>query len=106
MALWKIPHKSGIDDVRLKVGRYKKEVKATGSSFLVEEPESPEIGDPKSELTLGQEEFASLIKFLQDNYDRLRWALLCGNNNLNTGGPMLRVPMCAKRPLLPTARAA
>ena len=68
-ALWKIPHNSGIEDVRLKIGRYKKAMLATGSSFLIEEPESPEMGAPKSELTLDQEEFANLIKFLQDNYE-------------------------------------
>ena len=59
---WKIPHNSGKEDVRLKIGRYKKSTKP----FTNDEPENL---NPKSELTLDNEEFAELIKFIQDNYE-------------------------------------
>lgn len=59
---WKIPHNTEREDVRLKLGRYKK-----SSDFDVEE--EPETLVPKSELTLDQEEFKSLIEFLQQSYE-------------------------------------
>src|SRR5687768_14357228 len=58
--LWRIPHNSGREDVRLKVGRYKK-------GFLGEE--QPESVEPKSELTFDNEEFEALVQFLQENYE-------------------------------------
>jgi len=60
--LWKIPHNSEKEDVRLKIGRYKKQ----GTSYTVE---SCENLTPKSELTLDDEEFKNLLKFLQNNYE-------------------------------------
>lgn len=59
---WKIPHDSGRVDVRLKVGRYKK-------SDNLFDPEVVESLEPKSELTFDEEEFDSLITFLQENYE-------------------------------------
>ena len=59
---WKIPHDSGRVDIRLKVGRYKKPV----NPF---DPEVPESFVPRSELTFDEEEFESLITFLQENYE-------------------------------------
>jgi len=61
--LWKIPHDSGIEDVHLKVGRYKR---------TVDLEDVLETSQPKSELTLDQEEFQSLLKFLGDNYEPFR----------------------------------
>ncbi|MCK5085810.1 MAG: DUF4263 domain-containing protein [Candidatus Pacebacteria bacterium] len=58
---WKIPHNSEQEDVRLKIGRYKKSTKP----FAKDEPEDLE---PKSELTLDNEELSELMKFIQDNY--------------------------------------
>ena len=51
---WKIPHDSGKEDIRLKLGRYKKP-----EDFDPEE--EPEVLEPKSELTLDQEEFQALL---------------------------------------------
>lgn len=62
---WKIPHNSDKEDVRLKLGRYKK-------PRALNETEEPESLEPKSELTLDQEEFKSLIDFLQQNYEPFR----------------------------------
>lgn len=59
---WKIPHKSDVEDVRLKLGRYRKPED-------IFDDEAPEFDQPKSELTLDQEEFANLIKFLEDYYE-------------------------------------
>lgn len=59
---WKIPHNTEREDVRLKLGRYKK----PQDFDLEEEPESLE---PKSELTLDHEEFQALIEFLQQSYE-------------------------------------
>lgn len=59
---WKIPHNTKSDDVRLKIGRYKK-----SEDFL--QDETVELDEPKSELTLDQEEFRNLIEFLQDHYE-------------------------------------
>lgn len=59
---WRIPHHSNTDDIRLKIGRYKKEA---GWKFT----ETPDLESPKSELTLDDEEFKNLISFIQDNYE-------------------------------------
>jgi hypothetical protein len=61
--LWKIPHDSGIEDIHLKIGRYK---------LTVDVEEVLETSQPKSELTLDQEEIRSLLKFLGDNYEPFR----------------------------------
>lgn len=62
---WKIPHNTQQEDICLKLGRYKK---PTG--FV--EAEEPETLQPKSELTLDQEEFQSLVEFLRQNYEPFR----------------------------------
>lgn len=59
---WKIPHDSDRIDIRLKVGRYKK----PDYPF---DPEVVESFDPKSEITFDEEEFESLVNFLQENYE-------------------------------------
>lgn len=58
--LWRIPHDSDVNDIRLKVGRYNKD------EFGFEELEND---NPRSELTLDKEEFSNLIDFLLDNYE-------------------------------------
>jgi Domain of unknown function (DUF4263) len=63
--LWKIPHTSQKEDIRLKLGRYKK-----SEDFEIDE--IPESLAPKSELTLDHEEFLALIDFLQENYEPFR----------------------------------
>lgn len=62
---WKIPHDSGAEDIRLKLGRYK----VPADFDLDEEPESQE---PKSELTLDHEEFQELLAFLRESYEPFR----------------------------------
>jgi hypothetical protein len=62
---WKIPHDSGTEDIRLKLGRYK----VPPDFDLDEEPESQE---PKSELTLDQEEFQAMLTFLRESYEPFR----------------------------------
>jgi hypothetical protein len=62
---WKIPHDSGIDDINLKLGRYKKPANRYGKEVV-------EVADPKSELTLVHDEFQALISFLQENYEPFR----------------------------------
>ncbi|MFA5060035.1 MAG: Shedu immune nuclease family protein [Candidatus Omnitrophota bacterium] len=60
-AFWKIPHKnSQQEDICLKIGRYNK------NGFA---PETLENTNPKSELTLDNEEFQKLLEFLSDNYE-------------------------------------
>lgn len=59
---WKIPHNTAQEDIRLKLGRYKKPQE-------FDEDEEVELSDPKSELTLDQEEFQALIDFLSKNYE-------------------------------------
>ena len=61
--LWKIPHTSGKEDVRLKIGRYR---------WNGDLDEVAETLEPKSELTLDQEEFQNLLKFLGENYEPFR----------------------------------
>ncbi len=60
VALWKIPHKSDKEDIALKIGRYNK------TNF---EPETLEVSNPKSELTLDNDEFQELLEFLSNNYE-------------------------------------
>lgn len=62
---WKIPHSTGIEDICLKLGRYKK-------SGYFEQDEEAESLQPKSELTLQHEEFKALIDLLQQNYEPFR----------------------------------
>lgn len=62
---WKIPHDSGEDEVALKLGRYNKPKNWNS----VEELESQ---NPKSELTLTDEELKKLITLLQENYEPFR----------------------------------
>jgi len=60
VAFWKIPHKNQQEDICLKIGRYNK------NGFA---PETLEIDNPKSELTLDNDEFQQLLEFLSDNYE-------------------------------------
>lgn len=56
--LWKIPHRtSNLNDICLKIGRYRRNGTA------------PETPNPKSELTLDNEEFQQLLEFLLENYE-------------------------------------
>lgn len=57
---WKIPHDTPQEDISLKIGRYNK------TDFS---PETLEIKNPRSELTLDNEEFRALIAFLSENYE-------------------------------------
>ncbi len=58
---WKIRHEnSQQEDICLKIGRYNK----TGFA-----PETLEVENPKSELTLDNEEFQKLLEFLLENYE-------------------------------------
>ncbi|MFH1749334.1 MAG: Shedu anti-phage system protein SduA domain-containing protein [bacterium] len=60
VVFWKIPHKTDKEDIRLKIAKYKKE------GFL---PNTVlENIDPKSDLTLDNEEFKELLTFISDNY--------------------------------------
>lgn len=60
-AFWKIPHKnSQQEDICLKVGRYNK------NGFALD---TVEVENPKSELTLDNEEFQKLLEFLSENYE-------------------------------------
>ncbi len=63
VAFWKIPHSHNVDDVRLKIGRYKKK-----TGLILSNQEIPEVSEPKSALTLDKEEFHNLIAFLQENH--------------------------------------
>ena len=64
--LWKIPHDTPRDDIRLKLGRYKK---SDEDPFADEVPETLE---PKSELSLDDEEFKALIEFIREQYEPFR----------------------------------
>jgi hypothetical protein len=59
VAFWKIPHKTKKEDICLKIGRYKK------ASFF---PTTLECKNPKSELTLDNDEFQNLLAFISENY--------------------------------------
>jgi hypothetical protein len=63
--LWSIYHDSGKEDIGLKLGRYTKPKEML-------DDEKPETLQPKSELTLDDEEFKSLIEFIRDNYEPFR----------------------------------
>jgi hypothetical protein len=61
VAFWKIPHtNTKLEDICLKIGRYNKD------DFGLEILENK---NPKSELTLDNEEFQKLLEFLSDNYE-------------------------------------
>jgi len=60
VAFWKIPHKERQEEIWLKIGRYNK------ADFA---PETLEVANPKSELTLDNEEFQQLLEFLSCNYE-------------------------------------
>lgn len=62
---WSIPHNSGKEDISLKIGRYKKSLEMPAG--LIQESLQP-----KSELTLDDEEFKALIEFLQEQYEPFR----------------------------------
>lgn len=65
VVFWKIPHDNpDIEDVCLKIGRYKK--------APVRELEVVDSEQPKSELTLGNDELKALISFLSENYEPFR----------------------------------
>lgn len=61
---WSIPHDSGKEDISLKLGRYKKQ-----REVAISEADSLQ---PKSELTLDDEEFKALIEFLREEYEPFR----------------------------------
>ncbi|QEG00149.1 hypothetical protein Mal15_42180 [Stieleria maiorica] len=63
--LWKIYHQSGREDIKLKIGRFKKRPHADAK------PE-PESAQPKSVLTLENDEFLALIDFLRTEYEPFR----------------------------------
>jgi hypothetical protein len=60
VVFWKIPHKNPQEDICLKIGRYNK------NGFAMETLEN---ANPKSELTLDNEEFQKLLEFLSENYE-------------------------------------
>lgn len=60
VVFWKILHNSGQEEISLKIGRYNR------SKFKLEYLENE---SPKSELTLDNDEFLSLINFLSENYE-------------------------------------
>lgn len=60
---WRVPHDSGKEDIRLKIGRYNR------SNFNEETLQSR---DPKSELTLDNDEFRNLLQFIAENYEPFR----------------------------------
>jgi hypothetical protein len=61
---WKILRSSGVPDIELKLGRYKKIRGPLRIAF-----EMVETNEPKSELTLDNEEFLNLAEFIQENYE-------------------------------------
>jgi len=69
---WKIPHSSGKEDVRLKIGRYSKTISKEDKAIL---PETLESLQPKSELTLDNEEFQKLLTFISENYEPFKKGL-------------------------------
>jgi hypothetical protein len=60
---WRIPHANHPPELSLKIGRYKKGT--FGRDVL-------EVSDPKSELTLDEEELTELAAFLTENYEPLK----------------------------------
>ncbi len=65
VVLWNIYHNSGKEDISLKLGRY------TKPKDMLDDEELETL-QPKSELTLDDEEFKSLIEFIRDNYEPFR----------------------------------
>ena len=59
---WRIPHKTEEDSISLKLGRYRR----------TETGEEVDVGSPKSELTLDDDEFRELADFLASHYEPLR----------------------------------
>ncbi len=66
--LWKITHSDGNIGIALKIGRYK--IVKGRYDF-----EIPEESQPKSELTLDNEEFHNLIQFIADNYEPFKMGI-------------------------------
>lgn len=61
---WRVPHsQSNREDIRLKIGRY------TRLGF---NQESLQATNPKSELTLDDDEFRNLLQFISENYEPFR----------------------------------
>lgn len=60
---YKVPHTEKEDDLHLKIGRYN--IKG------IFKTETLETGEPKSELTLDNEEFNNLIQFIEENHGPL-----------------------------------
>jgi hypothetical protein len=60
VTFWKIPHKTPQEDIHFKIGRYNKNGFAS---------DTLEIEEPRSQLTLDNEEFKNLIDFLSENYE-------------------------------------
>jgi hypothetical protein len=61
---WRVPHhQTNREDIRLKIGRY------TRLGFNRETLHAP---NPKSELTLDDEEFRNLLQFVAENYEPFR----------------------------------
>ena len=56
---WRVPHKSGDEEIHLKIGRYDR----TGFNR-----ETLQANSPKSELTLDDNEFRKLLEFISENY--------------------------------------
>ena len=63
--LWSIPHDSCKEDINLKIGRYVR-------SSNLSDPDTPEVGAPKSELTLDHEELSTLMEFLAEHFEPFR----------------------------------
>jgi hypothetical protein len=59
---WRIPHTTRNDEISLKLGRYRR----------TEAGEEVDVGAPKSELTLSDDEFRELADFLANHYAPLR----------------------------------
>ncbi len=70
---WKIPHTTHGDQISLKLGRYRR----------TDGGEEVDVGSPKSELTLEDDEFRELVEFLANHHEPLREGarkyLLVGN---------------------------
>jgi hypothetical protein len=59
---WRIPHTTGQGEISLKLGRYRR----------TEVGEEVDVGSPKSELTLADDEFRELAAFLADHHEPMR----------------------------------
>jgi Domain of unknown function (DUF4263) len=59
---WKIPHTTRGDQISLKLGRYRR----------TDTGEEVDVGSPKSELTLDDDEFRELADFLANHHEPLR----------------------------------